>query len=127
MDFFLEGRIPSKKNSKMIVTNKRTNRPMVLSSTEYCKWEKWAVLELMSQSSKQKLAKHFACCDVCIGITFPDNRRTDLSNKAEGVMDALVKAAIIEDDCWQVARCLTIFVLEGEVGAHVSVVKRDEK
>jgi crossover junction endodeoxyribonuclease RusA len=32
----------------------------------------------------------------------PDNRKTDLTNKAESIMDLLVDCKIIDDDCWQV-------------------------
>jgi hypothetical protein len=32
----------------------------------------------------------------------PDNRKCDLTNKAESVMDLLVDCEVIEDDCWQV-------------------------
>ena len=32
----------------------------------------------------------------------PDNRKTDLSNKIESVMDLLVDNGIIEDDSWQI-------------------------
>lgn len=33
---------------------------------------------------------------------FADNRGSDLSNKAESVMDLLVDAGVIKDDKWQV-------------------------
>ena len=32
---------------------------------------------------------------------FPDKRRTDLTNKAESVMDLLVSQRILSDDSWQ--------------------------
>jgi Holliday junction resolvase RusA-like endonuclease len=38
----------------------------------------------------------------------PDNRRTDLSNKAESIMDLLVDNGILEDDCWQIVPILAL-------------------
>jgi len=34
-------------------------------------------------------------------FTFPDKRQTDLTNKAESVMDLLVSQRILSDDSWQ--------------------------
>jgi Holliday junction resolvase RusA-like endonuclease len=119
----LKGRIPSKKNCKQIVRSK--GRPMIISASDYLRWEKWAVLELKSQANKCPGKNRFDCCDVVIGITFPDKRKTDLSNKIEGVMDALVKAGIIKDDCWDVVRSINVFQVESEnPGARIEIIDR---
>lgn len=121
----LDGRIPSKKNSKFIVTNKRTGYSMPLSKKEYTDWERWAVMELRIQANKWPGKNKFSCCDIVMGITFPDNRKTDLSNKIEGVNDALVKAGIIEDDCWQVVRSLNVSQVDGPTpGVSIEIVER---
>jgi Holliday junction resolvase RusA-like endonuclease len=122
MFFFLSGRIPSKKNSKQIIRNK--GRSVIISSSDYLKLDKWAVLELRSQANRHGAVFPIDCCDVVIGITFPDKRKTDLSNKAESLMDALVKAEVIKDDCWQVVRSLNIFQIEGEIGARIEITER---
>jgi hypothetical protein len=38
----------------------------------------------------------------------PDNRRTDLTNKAESIMDCLVDNEILEDDSYQVIPTITL-------------------
>jgi Holliday junction resolvase RusA-like endonuclease len=123
MFFRLEGRIPSKKNSKQIIRTK--GRPMIISSSEHNKWEKSAVLELRVQAKLHKIEEPIDKCDVYIGITFPDNRKTDLSNKLESIMDALVLAGILQDDCWQVVRSINVFQFASDkVGANIEVVRR---
>ncbi len=86
----IRGRIPSKKNSRI---NTRSGRSF--PSSKYTEWHKDASLQIKSASSQTQ--KGFA-------LTFymPDNRRTDLTNKAESVMDLLVDNGLIDDDCWQV-------------------------
>lgn len=84
------GRIPSKKNSRI-----NTRSGMSFPSSKYTAWHKDASLQI-KQAQKQS-QKGFV-------LTFymPDNRRTDLTNKAESVMDLLVDNGVLEDDCWQV-------------------------
>lgn len=45
--------------------------------------------------------RHITSIEIATG--FPDNRKADLTNKAESVMDLLVLAGVIQDDSWQVA------------------------
>lgn len=46
--------------------------------------------------------------EVDIRITQPNLIRRDLDNQASTIMDALVKAGAIADDCWQFTRKITI-------------------
>ncbi len=82
--------MPSKKNSRI---NTRSGRSF--PSSKYTAWHKDASLQIMN--AKKQTQKGFV-------LTFymPDNRRCDLTNKAESVMDLLVDNGIIEDDCWQI-------------------------
>ena len=84
------GRIPSKKNSRI---NTRSGRSF--PSSKYTAWHKDASLQILK--TKKQTQKGFV-------LTFymPDNRRCDLTNKAESVMDLLVDNDILQDDCWQV-------------------------
>ena len=86
----IRGRIPSKKNSRI---NTRSGRSF--PSSKYTAWHKDASLQI-SRAHKQTQKG--------ISLTFymPDNRRTDLTNKAESVMDLLVDNGIFEDDSWQI-------------------------
>lgn len=42
--------------------------------------------------------------NVAIVVFVKNERRKDLLNLMAGPMDALVKAKILEDDCWKIAR-----------------------
>lgn len=90
------GRIPSKKNSRI---NTRSGRSF--PSSKYTAWHKDASIQI--QNAKKQNEKEFI-------LTFymPDNRRTDLTNKAESVMDLLVDNEVIEDDCWQITGTVTL-------------------
>lgn len=84
------GRIPSKKNSRI---NTRSGRSF--PSSKYMAWHKDASLQLMGQK------KIINSKNITLRFYMPDNRRTDLTNKAESVMDLLVDNEFIIDDCWQ--------------------------
>ena len=89
----LQGNIPSKKNSKMLVL--RGKYPLLLPSSNYTKWHKEALKQLIGIKpiSSNKLTITF----------FAENKRKfDLSNKCESVMDLLVDAKLLEDDNYTV-------------------------
>lgn len=88
----LAGRIPSKKNSKRVFKNH--GRTIVASSRNHEIWHRQALFEL----KEQKIRKMEAPICVTMRFVFPDNRKSDLTNKAESVMDLLVDAGILEDD-----------------------------
>ncbi len=90
------GRIPSKKNSRI---NTRSGRSF--PSSKYTAWHKDASFQIRGahiQTQKDFVLKFY----------MPDNRRTDLTNKAESVMDLLVDNSLIEDDCWQITGQVTL-------------------
>lgn len=91
----LKGRIPSKKNSRI---NTRSGRSF--PSSKYTEWHKDASLQLKGTPKINNGSF------ISIHFYMPDNRRTDLSNKAESIMDLLVDNGILEDDCWQVVPIL---------------------
>lgn len=39
---------------------------------------------------------------ITMSFWLPDNRRTDLNNKAASILDMLVDNGILEDDSWQI-------------------------
>lgn len=92
----LDGIPPSKKNGMMIITVK--GRPMVIPKKEYREWEASATMLLRSQCAALKMECYKDPVGVEIIFRCKGLRLWDLSNKAEGAMDALVKAGIIEDD-----------------------------
>ena len=96
--FELYGTVPSKKNSKRIL--KRGPKRFIGNSARYSEWEPYAVRCIISQNTMCKLSA-IKCTSISIAIQYGDMRRRDLTNTAEGVMDALVKALVIADDNWE--------------------------
>lgn len=89
----VHGRIPSKKNST--ITMCRNNRALHFPSNAYRDWHKVVSLQLPKTPIP-------AIIELTILFFLPDNRKTDLTNKAESVMDLLVDNNILEDDNWTV-------------------------
>lgn len=89
----LLGRIPSKKNSKTMICRGRF--PMLLPSQRYVDWHKDATKQLLKKPLPDII-------EMTILFYLPDARRTDLTNKAESIMDLLVDNGIIADDNWNI-------------------------
>lgn len=89
----INGRVPSKKNSKQVVCF--GNRPRVLPSKNYQEWHKTALQEL-----KVVPIKTIETSELTLTFFAPDKRASDLSNKAESIMDLLVDAGVLKDDNW---------------------------
>lgn len=87
------GSTPSKKNSKIISC--AGNRPRLFPSAKYAQWHKDALLQL---SGKQPILSK----ELTITFFAPDNRKFDLTNKAESIMDTLVDKGLLEDDNYSV-------------------------
>lgn len=96
----IPGSIPSKKNSKRIFCHGR--RPIVLPSERHEAWEKEAGKVLAGV----KLCPNPALVEIL--FFWPDLRKADLSNKAESIMDLLVKCGILLDDSWQIVPKLVL-------------------
>lgn len=95
----IKGRIPSKKNSKIMVCRGKT--PMLLPSQKYAEWHKDALSQL-------KGLEKINSSSLVITIYAPDKRAGDLSNKVESINDLLVDAGLIEDDNWFVLKKLLL-------------------
>jgi Holliday junction resolvase RusA-like endonuclease len=100
----ITGRIPSKKNSKIMIC--RGKFPTLLPSKNYSEWHKEASKELMLQKPPQGVKN----CSISIMFVPPDERYADLSNKAESIMDLLVDNHVIQDDNWWVVKKLDLEV-----------------
>lgn len=86
----IPGRIPSKKNSRRVFNGRLVTNEAYKA---WCKKSAWLLVGVQ----RLKLAS-----SVRLVFYMPDNRRCDLTNKAESVMDLLVENCILEDDSWQV-------------------------
>lgn len=94
MNITIYGRIPSKKNCKQAFVI--GGRAIIVDNPKYKGWHKEASAQLLgTRKAGIGNAKR-------LSITFfaPDKRKTDLTNKAESIMDLLVDNGILEDDNW---------------------------
>jgi len=93
----LKGRVPSKKNSKVIVC--RGKFPQVLTSKLYREWHDTSSYQL---KALKRPKMPITACKVSMTMYAPDRRKSDLSNKFESVADLLVDNGWLEDDNWYV-------------------------
>lgn len=93
MKIIIYGSTPSKKNSKIISC--RGNRPCLFPSSKYTEWHKDAIKQLGGKLPIKSTK---------LTLTFfaGDNRKFDLTNKAESIMDTLVDAGLLTDDNYSV-------------------------
>jgi hypothetical protein len=91
----LPGEVPSKKNSRRLIQNKHTGKKMSIPSKAYQEWEQKNEMELLrfyKLRGAQKVG--MVAMKFYVGTTQP----CDLTNKAESVMDLLVKGRFLRDD-----------------------------
>ena len=89
--FVIEGEIPSKKNSHI-----RYAHGGLGPNKRYKEWEEATVWAFKGQKPPSKpLLK---TTEVMITFYPKTRRKSDLTNKAESIMDALVSARILDDD-----------------------------
>ena len=101
----LQGLVKPKKNSKRMVMFGR-KKPVLLSSLGFLAWHKSAMAQMIAaQYPKYRFSTPI---QVKIQFMIKDNRRRDLTNMAESVMDLLVDYGVIEDDRWQICRYISM-------------------
>lgn len=101
------GVIYSKKNSKRIITNRHTGKPMITSNSNAKAMEDDMVLQFKHQARDYDYALTPPLA-VEIKIWEKDHTRRDLDNQATSVLDALVRAGVIEDDSVNVIQELNV-------------------
>ncbi len=88
------GQPPRKSNSRQIVTNKRTGRPMVIKSAQAREWTHDAIAQI-PPSARRNLGSQERPLSITFWVRYR-SRRPDLS--IELVMDMLEKAQVISND-----------------------------
>lgn len=94
VSLWLPGEPPRKSNSRMVVRNRRTGKPMVIKSPEARAWIERALLTIPPEDRRE-----LGSADRPLWIEFDcyyETRRPDLS--IELVMDALERADVISND-----------------------------
>lgn len=97
MNITILGDCPSKKNSRILTF--RGSRPMSFPNKKYSDWHRGASQQLLAYNSQKNL---FVPGTLAVEMTFypATKRKSDLTNKAESVMDLLVDNGFLPDDNW---------------------------
>jgi Holliday junction resolvase RusA-like endonuclease len=113
-EFFLDGKVPSKKNSKMITRGRLITKPEYQVRLKELTWQAWAEWGNMPPLTAACIDLHFHISTV----------RGDMDNKIGGLMDCLKDARVIVDDSFSHVRCILSTwqsVPKGKEGVTVKV------
>ncbi len=104
----MNGRVPSKKNSKRRI--QRGQQIFMVPSEAHEIWHREQMMALDARLGgkwrKPPIAQNVDRVE--IEFIAPDKRKADLSNKAESIMDLLVDAGVLQDDSWFVVPQLVL-------------------
>lgn len=103
--------VPSKKNQKQIIKNKKTGAPKIISSVQFLKWQKQvadALREVYNKLYHEGISLPIARCKVKVLFYFADTKSRDLSNKWESIADELVSHGILLDDDFKVVKPIVL-------------------
>lgn len=106
MKLTYRGVVYSKKNSKSIIKNRRTGKPMIVASKK-------------AKDMEKNMAREFSAqCGSLLAINMPssvymklyrkDNIKRDLDNVATSVLDGLVRGNVIADDNYSIVKSIHI-------------------
>lgn len=115
--FKVTGRIPSKKN--MMQIRKRGQYSSIGANKKFYVWQDSAMLKLLAQNVPKG---NFVCSMVELRIYFPDNRKADLSNKTESIMDMMVEYGVLKDDNWKCTGPVLMFPYYDNVNPRCEIV-----
>lgn len=115
--FFLRGKVPSKKNSKMLCRGRLITKPVYQAQLR----------DLETQAALNYIGPSLT--DVCVDLHFHiSNRRQDIDNAVSGAMDVLKNASVIVDDSMAHVKCIfSTFkqVPKGDEGVLVAITGRE--
>lgn len=106
MKLTYRGVIYSKKNSKSIIKNRRTGKPMIVASKRAKDMEKNMASEFSAQRGEHSTINRPS--SVCMKLYRKDNIKRDLDNVATSVLDGLVRGKVIVDDNYSIVKSLHI-------------------
>lgn len=95
ISLWIEGQPPRKSNSRRIVTNRRTWKPMLIKSKQALAWVKAAVAQIPPELRNLKMGSAERPLAI-VFIVYYKTRRPDLS--VELIQDMLQEAGVISDD-----------------------------
>lgn len=97
VSFTIHGAVPSLKNSRRILRNRKTNKPFSAKSSKAERWIRDAVLEVPAEYRNLRLGSINAQLRI-ITTLFASSYRRDVD--VEVVYDALQLAGVITNDRW---------------------------
>jgi len=104
MIFYIDGEVPSKKNSRI---NTRTGKSF--PSKRYQEWHDVARLQILLQMRKQNISSPIDYASkVSITFVHGDLVRRDSDNATSSILDLLKDCKVIADDNWKIVRELHI-------------------
>ena len=106
----LSAPIPSKKNSRLVVGRGR-GRALNIPSAAYRRWHAQNIRYVLAQANGEKVER----CALTLHVGFADRRRRDLDNALSSVLDLLVDAGVLPDDCWAVVPRIQLQAYEANV------------
>lgn len=106
---------PSKKNSRVV--DRRTGRSF--PNKRFTDWHKSALLHLRTQGAEPVEGP----VRIDFAFTHPTRRRCDSDNKVSSIMDLLVDAGVLPDDCWEVVPAYTVRnrYVKGDAKAEITI------
>ena len=106
---------PSKKNSRVV--DRRTGRSF--PNKRFTDWHKAALLHIRTQGAEPVEGP----VRIDFAFTHPTRRRCDSDNKVSSIMDLLVDAGVLPDDCWEVVPAYTVRnrYVKGEAKADIYI------
>lgn len=100
--FCFPGDVPSKKNSRQLI--KAGGRMFFVPGAVYAKWHRRMKSEMLGRLPSTQIES----CGVSISIFPATKRKSDLTNKAESIMDFLVDTGVLADDNWFIVKSVNI-------------------
>lgn len=106
MKLTYQGVVYSKKNSKSIIKNRRTGKPMIVASKRAKDMEKNMAGGFSAQRGGRSAINKPS--SVRMKLYRKDNIKRDLDNVATSVLDGLVRGNVIADDNYGIVKSLHI-------------------
>lgn len=108
--FDIASQVPSKKNNKRILKNSRTGNRFIANSEKFNNWHEAAMKDICLSSKVRNFRnmKWEGPLEVMMVFYNKDRIRHDLDNMASSILDLLVDAGYLGDDCCGIVNRLII-------------------
>jgi len=119
MFYSIRGEVSSKKNENRFC--QRTGH--VFKSERFKRWHSSAIIQIRQQiRPKEPISE-----PVRVSVTFyhGDNHRRDGDNGLSAIMDLLVDAKILADDCWRIVREISVINAIDPKNPHTNILIED--